>query len=274
MTSDRLAGVVLADEILTACDRVLGEVGRRRHMFGWLRLPGGATDQWLVMDAYYPGNRVVVTAAGSHDALLDDAVPAHGLRLLIVDPDELADDRAGLDAVLRRLLADLPEVMRPTGALPGSEGPRESPVARALVTMTQPDRIKPARPHGRRRASYPSDQAVAAGFVVGVALLVVLGAEFYIGLAEVALGTGHVLLAFGIALDACTRVLGMVAAERAGQRAWVLPCVIGGSPVVATFALFQRSGPVSVDPAPLAGLMSIISMAIIGLALLTMLLGI
>lgn len=274
MTSDSLAAGVLADEILTACDRILGEVGRRGHMFGWLRLPGGATDQWLVVDAYYPGNRVVVTATGSYDRLLDDAVPAHGLRLLIVDPDELADDPAGLDAALRRLLADLPEVVRPTGQLPGSEGPRESPVARALVTMTQPDRIKPARPRGRRRASYPNDQALAAGFLVGVALLVVLGAEIYIGLAEVALGTGQVLLAFGIALDACTRVLGMVAAERAGQRAWVLPCVIGGSPVVAMFALFQDSGPVSVEPAPFAGLLSVIAIVVVGLALLTMLLGI
>ncbi len=274
MTSDSVAEGLLTAGILSACDRVLGEIGRRHHMFGWLRTPGAATDAWLVVDAYYPGNRMVVAGHGVHDRLLAEMIPAHGLRLLLIDPEELAEDPAGTDAWLRRTIAELPEVVRPTGQLPGAEGPRESPVAQALVTMTRPERIQPARPHGRRRPSYPSDQAVAAGFLVGIALLVVLGAEFYIGLAEVALGTGHVLLAFGIALDACTRVLGMVAAERAGQRAWVLPCVIGGSPVVAMFALFQRSGPVSVDPAPLAGLMSIASMAIIGLALLAMLLGI
>lgn len=52
------------------------------------------------------------------------------------------------------------------------------------------------------------------------------------------------------------------------------PCLLGGSPAVSAFTLFQRSGPVSVDPAPLAGLLAVLAMLVIAVALLTMTLGI
>ena len=40
-----------AATILGMCDRLLGEVGRRRHMFAWLRVPGSASEEWLPVDA-------------------------------------------------------------------------------------------------------------------------------------------------------------------------------------------------------------------------------
>src|SRR5512143_201285 len=83
--------------ILALCDRVVGEAGRRRHLFSWLRSPGSDTGQWLAVDAYYPGNRLVVVC-GEHSAEDEDLyaalVPAHGLRLLYADADELGPDPA------------------------------------------------------------------------------------------------------------------------------------------------------------------------------------
>jgi hypothetical protein len=75
----------------------------------------------------------------------------------------------------------------------------------------------------------------------------------YFGVGKFAVGGGHVLLAFGLALDACARALGTVAASRAGDEPAAWWCALGGSPFVAAFALFAPSGPVKVDPAPLAG---------------------
>jgi hypothetical protein len=273
MTTQDLAGDVRVGEILGACDRVLGEIGRRRHMFGWLRLPGAAADQWLAVDSYYPGNRIVVARTGEHDGLLSELVPAHGLRLVLVDAAQLTVEPAGLDSAVRRLVADLPPLARPRGPSPqAASGPRESAVARAFASATAaPERRR--RAHARPMAdSAPPERIVATGILIGVGLVGVLCAEIYV--AMLALGDGHVLLAFGIALDGCARVLGTVAASRGGHRPWILPCVIGGSPAVALFALFQESGPVSTDPAPLGGLLSLVAIGVVGLALLGMLLGI
>jgi hypothetical protein len=52
------------------CDRLLDEVGRRRHMFAWLRAPGAGAGEWLAVDAYYPRARLVVMCGpspGRHD---------------------------------------------------------------------------------------------------------------------------------------------------------------------------------------------------------------
>ena len=46
--------------ILALCDRAIGEVGRRKHVFTWLRAPGSMAGEWLAVDAYYPGHRLVV----------------------------------------------------------------------------------------------------------------------------------------------------------------------------------------------------------------------
>src|SRR5581483_4645650 len=176
---------------------------------------------------------------------------------------------------LRRMVDELPAIERASGRLPGTaSGPRESAVARAFASATAPAE----RPRAARRTPLadpaPPERIVAAGVLVGLALVAVLCAEIYLGLTEVALGTGQLLLAFGIALDACARVLGTVGAHRAGHRSWIVPCVLGGSPAVAIFALFQSSGPVSTEPAPLAGLLSLGAIGVVGLALLALVLGI
>src|SRR5436309_7612858 len=109
-------------------------------MFGWLRVPDAAADEWLTVDAYYPGNRVVVTCSGVHDALLSERVPAHGLRLLLLDPDEDPDE-------LGDLLAEMPPVERPTGQLSQvTSGSRGSALARAFASAITPqERPRTAR---------------------------------------------------------------------------------------------------------------------------------
>jgi hypothetical protein len=112
------------------------------------------------------------------------------------------------------------------------------------------------------------------GVVVGLVLTAVVGLEVYLGVMKVALGAGEVLLAFGLALDTCGRALGTLAAERSGDQDWAWLCVLLGSPAVAAFALFQQSGPISVEPAPLAGLISVLACAIIAIAAVGALLGV
>jgi hypothetical protein len=269
MTTDGLAQGVLATETLSACDRAVGEVGRRGHLFGWLRDPRGGAESWLPVAAYYPGNRLVVVCAGSeHDDLYRRLVPAHGLRLLALDPDELPTD-----VELRLMIAELPPVTRPTGALPGSSADRrERPLARALAEVTHP--VPTA--HGRARRSLPpeptSQQFVATGLLVGIAMIGILCVEIY--LAVVLLGAGHPVLAFGVAIDACARALGTVGSERAGAHSWVWACVLGGSPVVARFALFQESGAVTVEPVPFAGLVAMLAICAVLLGLVMLALGV
>jgi hypothetical protein len=75
-----------------------------------------------------------------------------------------------------------------------------------------------------------------------------------------------VLLGFGLALDACSRVLGTVAARRANEPGWAWACVLVGCPTVASFATFGREGPVVTEPAPLAGLVAVLAGLLIALA--------
>src|ERR1700733_12134321 len=44
---DRAALGLPAPTILSLCDGLLGEAGRRHHMFAWLRAPGAGTGDWL-----------------------------------------------------------------------------------------------------------------------------------------------------------------------------------------------------------------------------------
>ena len=82
--SDRSPSSLTAADVLNICDRVLGEPARRRHFFAWLRAPGAASDEWLPVDGYYPGNKLVVVwhaVPGANDRLYAELVPAHGFRL-------------------------------------------------------------------------------------------------------------------------------------------------------------------------------------------------
>lgn len=214
-------------EILDLCDRVLGELGRRRHLFAWLRAPGAAADDWLPVDAYYPSHRLVVVwreQALATDAVYAKQVPAHGLRLLELTPETLGRD---LDTTLRRMV--------------GALAPAPSPA--------------PARPEPRR-----ARRSVDYGFGLALALVAAIFIELYLGVARGALDHDRFVLAFALAIDACARVLGAIAARRAGAIDWAWGCVIIGSPLVA---VFWRSGRATAEPAPLAGQLAIV--ALIGL---------
>jgi hypothetical protein len=276
------AGTTSPGVILDLCDRLLGEVGRRQHLFAWLRAPGAPAGEWLAVDAYYPARRVVVVCrdeAGEDDGLFDELIPAHGLRLLRIAPASLGPDPelALLAQITALELPDREIFDLSVGAAPV----RVSPIARvseSLVQATAP----PVRPRVRltpRGAAAGSPEAgrreasLALGVVVGVVLAVVLAIELFVGVGEVALGGDHWLLAFGFALDVVARVLGLVAGERAGRLDWGLWSVIGGSPVVAGFTLFRREGRMTTEPGPIAGLISVTAMTAVGLWVVGSLLG-
>jgi hypothetical protein len=242
-----------AATILAMCDRVLGEVGRRRHMFAWLRVPGSASDEWLPVDAYYPRARLVVmcrVAPGPHDGLYRELVPAHGLGLLTLDLNLMGDDEAAVEAALASKIFDLEHVPRPA---PASDAPAPS----WTPVKVERTAVAPALEQG-------------LGLVLGLALAAILIVEVYLGVVEVAFSAGRVMLGFAIALEACSRAIGTVAAARSGARGWACACAIGGAPFVAWFAFRRRSDRAEVESAPLAGLLA--SLAIV-LAVLALLLG-
>src|SRR5690349_4203408 len=99
------------DAILSLCDGILDEPGRRRHLFSWLRAPGTERESWLPVDAYYPRSRLVVVCRREPAAdgrVYAEQVPGHGLRLLELTPAELPGDPESLRDLLRRQIADLP----------------------------------------------------------------------------------------------------------------------------------------------------------------------
>lgn len=257
-----------ANEILAICDRLLGEVGRRRHMFAWLRVPGSAADEWLPVDAYYPRARLVVmcrSAPGPHDGLYREQVPAHGLGLLTLDPAVLGDDQAAVVATLAARMFDLEHVpQRATrdggrtstpeparAAAPGSDGPT-TPWTPVKVERTA---VAPAFEQG-------------LGLLLGLALAAILIVEVYLGVVQVAFNDGRVMLGFAIALEACSRAIGTFAAARSGARGWACACAIGGAPFVAAFAFLRPSGRVDIEPAPLAGLLAGVAVLLAVAALL------
>ena len=111
--------------VLGLCDEVLGETGRRQARFEWLRGDPGRDGRCrsLPVDGYWPGRRLVVeyreiqhdrpvahfdkpgrlTVSGVHrglqralyDRRREELVPAHGLRLVVIKPADLACDGRG-----------------------------------------------------------------------------------------------------------------------------------------------------------------------------------
>ena len=239
-------------EILDLTDRLFEERGRRSHLFTWLRRPDGGPADWLAVDAYYPGNKVVVVCsdtAGPYGEVFGELIPAHGLRLLEIDTGQLADAREPARRALEQQIAHLPPLPE-----------RSATASRASQTPATTGAIEQqvSRPAGRRQV---------AGVFAGLALAAVLLAEVYAGVARAGFDSGHVLLAFGLALDACSRGLGTIAAGREGSSEWAWWCALGGSPVVAWFALFQQDGPVRTEPAPLAGLIGVLALVVLAVAL-------
>jgi hypothetical protein len=261
MTAERLAQGLPVSTVLDMCDRVLGEAGRRRHMFSWLRAPGSAAEDWLPVDAYYPRARLVVVcrpAADQHDGLYRELIPAHGLGLLRLDPSALGEDEAVVETALAARIFDLEHVPRP----------RQAPASRtSSAPASDPPEASWTAVKVERTAVVPAlEQGV--GLLVGLGLAVILIVEVYLGVVELAFGAGRVMLGFAIALEACSRALGTVAAARAGERAWACVCAIGGAPFVAWFAFWRRSGRAETEPAPLAGLLACVAVLVAVLALL------
>jgi hypothetical protein len=241
--------------ILAMSDRLLGEVGRRGHMFAWLRVPGSASGEWLPVDAYYPRARLVVMcrpASGPHAELYRELIPAHGLGLLTLDPEVLGDDPAVVEAALAGKIFDLEHLPRPRRPETSAPAPAWTPVK---VERTA---VAPAVEQG-------------LGLVLGLALAVILIVEVYLGVVEVAFNAGRLMLGFAIALEACSRAIGTVAAARSGARGWACACAVGGAPFVAWFAFRHRTGWVEVESAPLAGLLA--GLAVL-LAVVALLLGV
>lgn len=270
-----LAGSALAiSEILDVVDRVLAEPGRRSHVFGWLKRPGGRSHDWLPVDAYYPAHRLVVVSeveAAPYRELFAELVPAHGLRLLELSPRELGASREAAMRTLRGRMAELGPPPDPASALAG--GPRSRFRAWANTALKAPGRERPVLESSavnvEPRAPAARGERQATGVFVGIALAAVLVTEIYVGVAAAGLDAGRVLLAFGLALDVCSRGLGTLAAGRAGSAEWAWWCALGGSPVVVSFALFQRGGPVETEPAPLAGLIGVLALVVLAVALVT-----
>lgn len=240
-----------APTILAMCDRLLGEVGRRRHMFSWLRVPGSASEEWLPVDAYYPRSRLVVMChdrPGPHDGLYREQVPAHGLGLLSLDPNLMGDDEAAVESALAARIFDLEHLSR---AAPEKDAPAPS----WTPVKVERTAVAPALEQG-------------LGLVLGLALAAILIVEVYLGVVELAFGAGRVMLGFAIALEACSRAIGTVAAARSGERAWACACAIGGAPFVAWFAFGRRSDRPEVESVLLAGLLACLAVVLGVLALL------
>lgn len=237
---------------LNLCDRILQELGRRQHLFAWLRAPGAGPEEWLKVDAYYPGNRLVVVwreRPGPHDNVYSELVPARGLRLLELQPSEIDRSPDGAEVALRRMIAALgPAPRRASDSQPAES--RELTAARPVATVERQP---------------PSERA---GLLLGLALAIVLLVEIYAGVVGWALDGGRAILAFGLALDVCARALGTLAAGRAGEAGWAWSYALGGSPVVATLALSAQRERITAEPAPLAALLSVLSLAALTIALL------
>jgi hypothetical protein len=243
---------VSVSTVLGLCDKAVGEAGRRAHAFGWLRLPDAQAGQWLTVDAYYPVNRLVVLCRyerQAHDGLIHELIPKHGLRLLELDPTELGGRREFVEASLVRLIGGL--------------GPPPAPVHAA-----------PAPARARTAPAPSSSDQIPLGVLLGVGLVAATFVEVFVGVIEFGLDGGHLLIACGLALDACARTLGTVAACQSGRPGWAWACALGGSPFVVSFAYLQSDGPVTVDPAPVAGLVGTAAGFVLLVAIAAAMLGI
>lgn len=124
--------------VLDLCDEVLAEAAQRQHTFPWLCGDPGKNGRavCLPVDAYYEGHRLVVeyrecqhdeptpffdrrqTVSGVgrgeqrrlYDLRRDSEIPKHGLRLVVIKPNDLDADSRG--RLRRSRDADIVEVQR------------------------------------------------------------------------------------------------------------------------------------------------------------------
>jgi hypothetical protein len=213
---------------LAVCDGLLREIGRREHRFSWLRDPDGPDDRWLVVDGYYPSNKVVVYCGDDPDELrlYHQLVPQHGLYLLQIEPQDLPDDQLAAQALLRKQLeqdgwSPRPQ-SRPVAAPPSPERARE-PVSAGRWTEVQG--------HGQLAAE--PRHAATAGFAMGLLLIAVVLIEAYLGLVVLAIDDADPVLGVGVLLDAATRAIGTLAARQRQDPEQSWSSLLLGSPAVA-----------------------------------------
>jgi hypothetical protein len=220
---------------LDACDRLLGEIGRRQHRFSWLFDPRGGASEWLAIDAYYPGSHVVVICCAEADTrtVCEQLVPAHGLHLICLDPGELGGDRVAVSALVR-------ERIEHSGYTP------PAPAGAAGASAMAPVGASAVAPAGALAPRLPAASAPAVagtgtrteheqrfGMQIGLVLSVVVLLEVYLAAVILAFGDGQPVLGLGLLLDACARVLGTLAAGRAGEHGDAWARLVLGSPLVA-----------------------------------------
>jgi len=249
------------------CDGLLGEAGRRHHMFTWLRAPGAGAGEWLPVDAYYPRARLVVICRtgpgpGPHDSLYREQIPAHGLGLLMLDPPALGSDRETVQAALAAKFFDLEHLRQRRTATRADRQPRPASGDRQPRPAKAAGRAAPAPEWTPVKVEHaPVARGFVQGFGVlaGLAFAALLILELYLGVITVVFGDHRLLLGLAIVLELLSRALGTVAAERAEQRGWACACAIVGAPVVAWVALVPRPGRIATEPAPLAGLLAVLA---------------
>jgi len=118
------------------------------------------------------------------------------------------------------------------------------------------------------RTEIPPGVRQGLGVLAGMVLAAGLFAEVCLAVVVVGLDAGRPILGLAIALEACSRGLGTVAAERAGRRGWALACAVGGAPVAAWFALTPPARRAEAEPAPAAGLLALAAAVLAVVALL------
>ncbi len=222
------------------------------------------------------------------------------VRIAALGPDP-APARASVetenDERVRPVASAVASLVRPVSApaatpapQPGSQAAAVERAARLLAARraeagdTWSSTSAPSRasaPRRSRTAPTGRDGSVTEAAVLkppslllGLAVAAAVAFEVYVAVADAALSSGQLVLALGLLLDGCARALGAVAAVKVDRQDWAWGCVIVGSPVVAAFALFQREGPVMIEPGPLAGLVSLAAMGLVAIALAGWILGI
>jgi hypothetical protein len=148
---------VKVSSILDLCDTVLAATGKRRHAFDWLRSSDGDGSQGMAVDAYYPGQQLVVLCQEQPEpdrSLCAELVRAHGLRLFRVD---LADFQADPGPAFSRLIGQLRLIAPATPAPSPPPRPQAQPPPEPRTSETRlSHRPSHHRPPPRRPSFCPS----------------------------------------------------------------------------------------------------------------------
>jgi hypothetical protein len=227
------SGALAPDELSALLQRLdwqLGEVGRRDHRFAWLRDADGA---WAAVASYYPSHQVVVVAPGNPELIerCRTAVEGRGMRLLVAGPRMLETDAS-----------------RPVTAAV------EPPPVASVAGGPEADGGEIAR----KRAT------PAAGFALGLTLIVIVIVECYLGFVALGIDDGDLILGFGLVLDAGARAAGLVASLAVGDTEAAWSSVLIGSPALCTVTSEEAAARPPLAIARVAGLIAAV-VVVVGL---------